>query len=203
MKNNKFKVLLIILVWICCTAQQCSGSLTDACGSYTTNPFVVKITPTINLLSKPSNVPFPVIQNFGNISNAINIQASIFSPDPKSTIFGIKSETYALCNGVPRFSNSCCMTKTFNGCYSSGQENIYQLSMIYQGAFKSKITVRAIVDNHMPNAFLTGSFLFEGSIDMDATTGTPPSEIICELKYIKKLPFNPGPNPIEFCNFNQ
>lgn len=200
----KIRFLILLVLWSCCTAQQCNGTISDACGSYTTQPYVIKITPTINLSSKPLNVPFPVIQNNGNISNAINIQGSLYSPSPKKTMFGLKSETYALCNGTPRYLAKCCITSTSNGCYFSGQENIYQLSMIFQGTFKSKITVRAIVQNFESiQGLLSGSFLFEGTFDIDATTGTPPTEVVCPLKFIQQLPFNPGPNPIEFCNFNQ
>ncbi len=201
--NSKIKLCLILISWSVCSAQQCTGTITDACGSYVTQPNVIKITPVIQLSGMPSSIPYPVLQNNGYLTNAINIQGSLNSSSPKATIFGIKSETYALCNGIPRFANACCITRSNNGCYFSGQENIYQLSAVYQGAFKSKITIRAIVDNHEQNGFLTGSFLYEGIFDIDPSIGTLPLEAICNLKYIKRLPFNPGPDPVEFCNFNQ
>lgn len=202
--NKKIQILLFIILWCCCTAQQCSGTFTDACGSFPTQFVSIKITPTINISSTPFNVPLPVIQNINNISNAINIQGSLYSPNPKSTMFGVKSVSYALCNSVPRYSSICCLTTNSKTDCINGEENIYQLSTTYFSALRCKITIRAIVDNHEYNNYMIGSFLYEGSIDIDASsTGIIPSEAICPLNYIKQLPFNPGPNPIEFCKFNQ
>lgn len=190
-KNLSF---CLIFIWMLTTSQQCSDTITDACGSYVTKPNVIKIILTLNT-GIPNGRPRPIVQTVGGINNVINIQGSLYYINP--TIFGLKSETYAMCNGIPRYKTSCCVS-TANSCLPVENQTPYELNMIYQGAFKSKITVRALslVSNYSTYD------LYEGSFDIDATTGTPPSVVYCNLTY-KRMYYSSNIPPSYLCDYNE
>lgn len=195
--NNYFRKKLfyiLIGVWILTTSQQCTDTISDACGSYTTKPGVVKIILTLNT-NIPSGSVRPVTQIFNGINNVVNVQGSLYYTNP--TVFGLKSETYALCNGTPRFRTTCCVSRT-NNCLTVENQTPFELNMVYQGAFKSKITVRAL--SLLPN--YTSYVLYEGSFDIDATTGTPPSIVYCNLIY--KQSYSSSSIPSNYlCDYNE
>lgn len=177
-----------VFVWTLFTAQQCQT--TDACGSYSYEGRRILVTPV--LYKSYSSLPKPVTQLFNGVSNVINIQGSLWYLHP--TVFGIKVESYAQCNGVPRFISTCCIKKDANSCYLIGDENIYQLSVFYRTNFKCKVTIRAITSDANYDSYPDGTYLYEGSFDIDANSTIENS--YCTLQYIKTI------NQIDdYCNF--
>ncbi len=184
----------LLFIWTLTTSQQCNNTISDACGNYTTKPGVVKVILTLNTII-PTGRPRPLTLSINGVDNVVNIQGSLFAANP--TMLGLKSETYALCNGVPRFRSTCCMSNT-NSCLTVEDQTPYQAIVLYQGAFKSKITVRAIS--------LTANYsaydLYEGSFDIDATLGTPSLLAYCNLSY--KKTYNSANIPASYlCDYNE
>jgi hypothetical protein len=182
LKNIKIYSILMFL-WILSSAQQCTS--TDSCGTYNYNVDTIKaslvITGTI-----PNNVYTPILQNINNIPNSINIQGSLWNNEP--TIFGIKVESYATCNGIPRFSSICCITKENNQCLTLNDESINQVTVGYKSAYKCKVTIRAISKYSFSGLHRLGSYIdmYEGGFDIDPTSTTPPTNTICNLVFTRR-----------------
>lgn len=198
-KDNLFKrypILILMIVWTLTSADQCTN--TDACGSYTFDPIFLKIMPTLNT-NIPSGRPRPLVQTFNGINNVINVQGSLFYAN--NTIFGIKVESYAMCNGVPRFRGVCCITKTEAGCITLGDETAYQITATLPSTLKCKVTIRAVT---MANASSDGygSFdLYEGSFDVEPISSSPPSNSICNIVYKRYYNGYEG-SAKQYCLFN-
>jgi hypothetical protein len=154
--------------------------------------------PTLNT-NIPSGRPRPVVQNINGINNVINVQGSLFYDN--STIFGIKAESYAMCNGIPRFRGVCCITKTETGCLTVGDETAFQITATIPSTFKCKITIRA-VSMASPSSDGYGTFdVYEGTFDIDPTSGIPPSNTICNMMYIRQYIGYDG-SAKQYCLFN-
>lgn len=185
-----------MIIWTVTSADQCTN--TDACGSYSFNPLLFKVTPTLGAFI-PYGRPRPIVTNLNGINNVINVQGSLFYAN--NTYFGIKVESYAVCNGVPRFKSACCITKSENGCLTTGDETAYQISATLPSTYKCKVTIRAVSIVNSGEGYGT-SDLYEGIIDIDPTSASPPTNSYCNLIY--KRMYNADPNGAkQICLFNQ
>lgn len=112
------------------------------------------------------------------------------------TVFGLKCESYVLCNGKPRYRYTCCVSRT-NSCITNENQTPFDLNVQYFSALKSKITIRALS--------LTSNYstydLYEGSFDFDATMGTPPSVFYCNLVY-KRMYYSSDIPSNYLCDYN-
>jgi len=199
-KNNFFKrnpILILMVIWILTSSQQCTK--TDACGSYNFDPVFLKIMPTLNT-NIPSGFVRPVVQTINGLDNVINVQGSILYVH--NTIFGIKVESYASCNGVSRFKSTCCITRNEGGCLTISGETPYQITATIPSTLKCKVTIRAIT-NVGAGFDGVGSFsLYEGTLDVDPVSGTPPSNTLCNLTFRRSYS---GWQDVatQYCLFNQ
>jgi len=193
----KNPVYILMTIWTLTSAEQCTN--TDACGSYNFNPIALKIIPTLNT-AIPYGRARPVVQSSGGIDNVINVQASLWHSN--NTLFGIKVESYALCNGIPRFKSYCCISRNENGCLAVGDETAYQVTATLPSTLKCKLTIRA-VSNVAANADGVGTFdVYEGFVDIEPISGSPPTNTICNLVYKKKYS-GWQEEAKQYCLFNQ
>lgn len=192
---SKKPIYLLMVIWTLTTSQQCTN--TDACGSYTFDLVFLKIIPTLNT-TIPNGRPRPIVQTLNGMNNVINVQGSLYYVN--NTIFGIKVESYALCNGIPRFSSACCITKT-DGCLTLGDETAFQITATLPSTLKCKITIRAVTMASPGNDGYGTFDVYEGSFDVEPISGTPPINNICNIVYKRYYNGYVG-SATQYCLFN-
>lgn len=154
------KYLIWIFIWCIGTAQECSETSTDACGSFPNNHSIGNIKMTLI-----TNIPYGAPRPFLTTSSPAYIDICKSTNSSPATVFNIKVESYVQCNGIPRSRITGCKTAS-EGCSSTSTND---LQIIWNPSFKNKVSIKAIsYFGIRPDAYNIYYGIYEGSMDIEA-----------------------------------